>query len=52
MIRIQKARLYCAWSFQDNKKTQCVTTLGIPPVESPNAELRASIEAEIKEKRR
>ena len=43
-----KAKRCYAWSFPDGKERRYVTVLEIPPVESPQTAVRASIVAEAK----
>lgn len=43
-----KAKRCYAWSYQGNEGDQFVTVLEIPPVDSPNTAVRASIAAQAK----
>lgn len=43
-----KAQRCYAWSYPDGKETRFVTVLEIPPVESPQTAVRASIVAETR----
>jgi hypothetical protein len=43
-----KAKRCYAWSYHDGKETQFVTVLELPPVDSPQTAIRASIVADSK----
>jgi hypothetical protein len=43
-----KAKRAYGWQFWEGKNAQYTVVLGIPPVDSPNAAVRASIAAEAK----
>jgi hypothetical protein len=44
-----KAQRAYGWQFWEGKNAQCTVVLGIPPVDSPNAAVRASIAAEAEQ---
>ena len=46
--RHPKAKRAYGWQFWEGKNAQYTVVLGIPPVDSPNAAVRASIAAEAK----
>jgi hypothetical protein len=41
-----KAQRAYGWQFLEGQNAQCTVVLGIPPVDSPNAAVKASIAAE------
>jgi hypothetical protein len=43
-----KANRAYDWQFWEGRNAQCTVVLGIPPVDSPNAAVRASIAGEAK----
>jgi hypothetical protein len=49
--RHPKANRAYGWQFWEGKNAQYTVVLGIPPVDSPNAGVRASITAEAKKMR-
>jgi hypothetical protein len=47
-----KAKRAYGWQFWEGKNAQYTVVLGIPPVDSPNAAVRASIAAEAQQMHR
>ena len=50
--RHPKAKRAYGWQFREGKNAQYTVVLGIPPVDSPNAAVRASIAAEAQQMHR